>query len=171
MIKIIATLLLSFVILVGADESYVFEAKGEFAKELKALVEKYSKEGKIEAKVYKKSDGIINSILNKYDENLDGKELFTKKCSNCHGKKGEEEAGAGSRIIKNLSKDDFLIALRSYQLDDQYGGSMKMLMQSATEGLRENEAEAIYSYLKGEKTLQNSTNVEKNQEESSSYLQ
>ena len=34
----------------ATEETYVFEAKGEFAKELKALVEKYSKEGKIKDK-------------------------------------------------------------------------------------------------------------------------
>ena len=54
--KIITSLLFIAIALFATDDTYVFEAKGEFAKELKALVEKYSKEGKIEAKVYQKSD-------------------------------------------------------------------------------------------------------------------
>ena len=57
MIKILASLLFVFsTFCVAADDTYVFEAKGAFAKELKTLVEKYSKEGKIEARVYKKDD-------------------------------------------------------------------------------------------------------------------
>ena len=82
----------------ATEETYVFEAKGEFAKELKALVEKYSKEGKIDAKVYTKQeleaekieqDGALVSYSGDY---MTGKELYKKKCSLCHGVKGEKKS-------------------------------------------------------------------------------
>ena len=35
------------------DETYVFEAKGEFAKELKSLIEKHSKDENVTVNIYK----------------------------------------------------------------------------------------------------------------------
>ena len=42
--------LLTFSLNAADEPSYIFEAKGEFAKELKSLVEKYSKDEKLKTK-------------------------------------------------------------------------------------------------------------------------
>ena len=43
------------------DETYIFEAKGEFAKELKALVEKHSKDEGVEVNVYNTTPNVGDS--------------------------------------------------------------------------------------------------------------
>jgi len=173
MFKILLSLLFTIVTFTyAAEDTYVFEAKGAFAKELKALVEKYSKEGKIDAKVYKKDDSIVSSIFNptKYDKS--GKELYEKKCASCHGVNGEVGAGAGSKILKNMSKDDMIFAIYSYGNDEHYGGPMKSLMQDKVVGLNEEKVTAIYNYLHGtEKSTENSIKIEEENEPAGSYLQ
>ena len=47
--------LLTFSLNAVDEPSYIFEAKGEFAKELKSLVEKYSKDENISINVYEKA--------------------------------------------------------------------------------------------------------------------
>ena len=173
MYKILASLLFIFTTLsIASDDSYVFEAKGEFAKELKALVEKYSKEGKIEAKVYKKSDTVIGSLFQRDVSNIDGKETFTKKCSSCHGIKGERSPGYGAKQLNKMTRDEIEKAIWNYKHDDQYGGSGKMLMKSVVVPLREVELNSIINYLHGKQsTSVNSTQVEEEKEAPTSYLQ
>ncbi|MCF6172725.1 MAG: cytochrome c [Campylobacteraceae bacterium] len=155
------------------DDTYVFEAKGAFAKDLKALVEKYSKDGKVEVKVYKKSDSIVSSILEKSQPIQNGKALYTKRCASCHGQHGEVAAGAGSRILKNMSADEITEAVENYKRDEHFGGSMKMLMQDATLAMRSVDLTAIVDYIK-DKTKKNTSEIIKSDdrsEEKSSYLQ
>lgn len=88
------------------EKSYVFEAKGKFAEELKALVEKYSKDGKVDVTVYEnkeaiqsESQTITQSILStftsddaedlKYADIAKGEMLYQKSCASCHGEKAE----------------------------------------------------------------------------------
>ncbi len=172
MYKIFISLLLITVLAVAAEDTYIFEAKGAFAKDLKALIEKYSKDGKIEAKVYKKDTSIIGSILNRGTQNLNGKNIYLKRCASCHGKNGETGAGAGSRLLKNMTKDEMTSSIFKYQTDEHYGGSMKMLMNNNIIGLGENKVVAIYNYLHGEeKDLKSSKKIENSNTEKSSYLQ
>ncbi len=156
---------------VNAEESYVFEAKGAFAKELKALVEKYSKEGKIDAKVYKKDDTIVNTILGRNRVDLNGQNVYTKKCASCHGANGEVSAGAGSRVIKNLSKDDYISSVTAYRIDEHHGGAMKMLMYDIAIGISDDEIEATYNYLHGMNTHKtNNLKTQSSDELESNYL-
>jgi cytochrome c553 len=173
MFKILLSLLFTFVTFAyAAEDTYVFEAKGEFAKELKSLVEKYSKEGKIDAKVYQKDESIISSILGGENYYTDGKALYEKQCASCHGVRGEVGAGAGSRILKDMKKEDIISTIYSYQNDEHYGGSMKSLMQDNIIGINEKKIVSIYNYLHGtEKNKENSTQVEQNDAPESSYLQ
>jgi cytochrome c553 len=173
MFKILLPLLFIIVTFTyAAEDSYVFEAKGAFAKELKALVEKYSKEGKIEAKVYKKDDGIISTILGGSTSNQDGKALYVKKCASCHGQKGEEGAGAGSRLLKDMTADEIEYSMSKYKRDNHFGGSMKALMHNVSVALRGTDIKAITSYIKGTyKPDSKSSTVKNNDKVESSYLQ
>ncbi len=156
----------------ATEDSYVFEAKGAFAKELKALVEKYSKEGKIEAKVYKKDDGIISTILGGSTSSQDGKALYIKKCASCHGQKGEEGAGAGSRLLKDMTADEIEDSMSQYKRDNHFGGSMKTLMHNISVALRGTDIKAITSYIKGtDKSDTKNTTKQNDDELKSSYLQ
>jgi len=171
MFKILLLFILA-IFVYAAEDTYVFEAKGAFAKELKALVEKYSKNEKINVKVYKKDDSIVSSLFNpsKYDKS--GKEIYEKKCASCHGINGEVGAGAGSRILKNMSKKDMLSAIYSYRHDEHYGGSMKSLMQDKVIGLNEKKVISIYNYLhKSKQSVKNSKQKEEKNKPTGTYLQ
>ncbi len=179
MFKFLTSLLIIISISVtvfAKDDTYVFEAKGAFAKELKALIDKYSKEGKIEAKVYKKSPrdkSIIGSILGGGDGyTKSGKELYMKNCASCHGEKGEKFAGAGSRPLINMSEEDIVTALENYKRDEHFGGPMKMLMYDIAVPLRGVEIEEIAAYIKGKSSPSQSveSDEEESEEETSSYL-
>ena len=49
------------------------------------------------------------------------------KCATCHGANGEKAALGKSKIIKDMSKADFVAAMKGYQ-DGTYGGAQKGLM-------------------------------------------
>lgn len=137
------------------ENSYIFEAKGEFAKELKALVEKYSQEENVSIKVYEKKPQSKKGILNIFsdddeqdyaDPNL-GKELYAKKCASCHGKDGSKSAYGASKKLTQMKAEDIKIAFNAY-LDDSYGGRMKFVMKSEAVKTTDNELDAIVSFIK-----------------------
>nr|WP_314399679.1 c-type cytochrome [uncultured Campylobacter sp.] len=98
----------------AADEpSYIFEAKGEFAKELKSLVEKYSKDENISINVYEKapetdSGGKFLNIgvdsKRRYSVEK-GRELYAKNCASCHGEDGSKRAYGSSEKLTNISAE------------------------------------------------------------------
>ncbi|WP_249321612.1 MULTISPECIES: c-type cytochrome [unclassified Campylobacter] len=142
----------------NADEpSYIFEAKGEFAKELKALVEKYSKDENISINVYEKSkeqdrSGRFLNIgidSNKKYSLEKGKELYTKNCARCHGENGEKRASYGSEKLTKLSADDIEVAFSGYLNDPSYGGSTRDIMKSIAATTTYNELGDIIVFLKG----------------------
>lgn len=46
------------------------------------------------------------------------------KCVACHGANGEKVALGKSKIIKDMTKEDFVASLKGYQ-DGTYGGAQK----------------------------------------------
>ena len=56
------------------------------------------------------------------------------KCAGCHGANGEKAAMGKSKIIKDMSKDEFISALKGYK-DGSYGGAMKALMKGQVASL------------------------------------
>ena len=58
------------------------------------------------------------------------------KCASCHGATGEKPALGKSKIIKDMTKADFISALKGYQ-DGTYGGAQKGLMASQVKGMDE----------------------------------
>ena len=57
----------------------------------------------------------------------DGASLY-KKCASCHGDSGDKHALNKSKIIKDMSKEELVVALKGYK-DGTYGGPMKALMK------------------------------------------
>ncbi|OCL82683.1 c-type cytochrome [Arcobacter porcinus] len=58
------------------------------------------------------------------------------KCVACHGANGEKVALGKSKIIKDMSKEDFIASLKGYQ-DGTYGGPMKAMMTGQVKGMSE----------------------------------
>ncbi|AXK48898.1 cytochrome C [Aliarcobacter trophiarum LMG 25534] len=57
-------------------------------------------------------------------------------CVACHGANGEKVALGKSKIIKDLTKAEFVAALKGYQ-DGTYGGPMKGMMTGQVKGMSE----------------------------------
>jgi len=189
--KKIVLFLFFIALLNAAEDSYVFEAKGEFAKELKALVEKYKKDGKVEVTVYKKSDTkekktITQNILSKFTstdaENLSqaditiGKKIYQTRCASCHGINANENKYANSRKLSTLKAIEIADLLKAYR-DRGYGGSTKFIMKPQADMLLGSEMQsvAVYIYSLNHNTKTptsiDSTRVEEEKEAPSSYLQ
>ena len=65
------------------------------------------------------------------------------KCASCHGANGETAAmGGKSKVIKDMTKADFVSALKGYQ-DGTYGGATKGLMTAQVKGMDEATMNAI----------------------------
>ncbi len=64
------------------------------------------------------------------------------KCVACHGANGEKAALGKSKIIKDMTKADFVSALKGYQ-DGTYGGATKGLMTAQVKGMDEATMNAI----------------------------
>ena len=58
------------------------------------------------------------------------------KCATCHGANGEKAAMGKSKVIKDMTKADFVSALKGYQ-DGTYGGASKGLMTGQVKGMDE----------------------------------
>ncbi len=64
------------------------------------------------------------------------------KCVSCHGANGEKVALGKSKIIKDMTKDEFVASLKGYQ-DGTYGGAQKALMVGQVKGMDEATMNAI----------------------------
>ncbi len=71
--------------------------------------------------------------------------LYTK-CVSCHGAEGEKAALGKSLIIKDMSKADFLKALKGYK-DGSYGQAMKAMMKAQVATLNDAQMEEIASFI------------------------
>jgi cytochrome c553 len=58
------------------------------------------------------------------------------KCATCHGANGEKAALGKSKVIKDMTKADFVAALKGYQ-DGTYGGAQKALMVGQVKDMTE----------------------------------
>lgn len=75
----------------------------------------------------------------------DGATIF-KKCAACHGANGEKVALGKSKVIKDLSKEQIITAIKGFK-DGTYGGSMKALMKGQVASLSEADIEAVAEYI------------------------
>lgn len=181
-LSFLACLLTPF--LLANDETYVFEAKGEFAKELKALVEKHSKDEGVEVNVYNTAPNDVGDSrflgigINK---NIDysteqGKKVYDKKCLECHGEKGDRRSYAGARKLSNMSGKEIYYSFQAYYNDSTHGKAGRIIMQPIAASTSSEELGYIIAYLKGEddfifkdKAMEN-TNISRNPTNQGTYL-
>jgi len=72
----------------------------------------------------------------------------TAGCSGCHGANFEKKAMGKSKVVKDLSKEDIVNALKGYK-DGSYGGAMKGMMKGQVASLSEADMIAIADSIKG----------------------
>lgn len=68
------------------------------------------------------------------------------KCIGCHGANGEKVALGKSKVIKDMTKADFITAMKGYK-DGSYGGPMKGLMKGQVTSLSDADIEAIAAQI------------------------
>ncbi|WP_072680725.1 c-type cytochrome [Arcobacter sp. LA11] len=69
-----------------------------------------------------------------------------QKCVGCHGANGEKVALGKSKVIKDMTKAEFIAAMKGYK-DGSYGGPMKGLMKGQSVGLSDADIEAIANQI------------------------
>jgi len=72
-----------------------------------------------------------------------------KHCLACHGQSWEKRALGKSAIVKDMSKEHIVIALKGYK-NGTYGGSMKGLMKGQISKYSDKELEAIAEAIKSQ---------------------
>lgn len=65
-----------------------------------------------------------------------------KPCAGCHGLEGEKVANGVSKIINQMSKEDFIASMEGYK-DGSYGGKLKALMRGQVMRLSKEDIEAL----------------------------
>ena len=81
--------------------------------------------------------------------------LYSSKidsCIGCHGTQFEKMALGKSKVVKNMSKENIIKAIKGYK-DGSYGGDMKSLMRGQVSHLSDTDIEAIVSEIKNEKKV------------------
>ena len=84
---------------------------------------------------------IAGAIIGSTSLMADGGALY-KKCAGCHGQTGEKVALGKSKVIKDMSKADIVVAMKGYK-DGTYGGAMKGLMKGQVTKLSDADIQAI----------------------------
>ncbi|WP_052746177.1 nitrate reductase cytochrome c-type subunit [Sulfurovum lithotrophicum] len=72
----------------------------------------------------------------------------TAACAGCHGQHFEKKAMGKSKIVKDMSEADILVALKGYK-NGTYGGAMKGLMKGQVASLSDADMKAIAASIKG----------------------
>ncbi len=72
----------------------------------------------------------------------------TAGCVSCHGANFEKKALGKSKIVKDMSKEDIVKALKGYK-DGSYGGAMKGTMKPQVANLSDADIEDIANQIKG----------------------
>jgi len=144
--------------LLAQDDTYVFEAKGELAQELKEVVNKHAKDGNSDIKVYKapqervKDSRFLATGLNKninYNAQK-GEEIYNAKCLRCHGEKGTKLTNAGVRRLSQMTGQEIFTSFNAYFSDDSHGQSARIAMQPIAASTSSTDLGYIIAYLKGE---------------------
>jgi cytochrome c553 len=129
------------------------EKTAEVAKDAKKAVEEKATEAKkvveekateVKKAVEEKATEAKKAVTEKV---ADAKEAVastvdTKACAACHGAKFEKKAMGKSKIVKDMSKEDIIKALKGYK-DGSYGGAMKGLMKGQVASFDDAKIEAV----------------------------
>jgi cytochrome c-type protein NapB len=76
--------------------------------------------------------------------------VSTAACAGCHGQNFEKKALNVSKVVKDMSKDEIVAALKGYKAGT-FGGSMKGVMDGQVKSLSDADIEAIAAQIAGEK--------------------
>lgn len=87
--------------------------------------------------------GLVAGVLT--SQGLFAEPLY-QKCITCHGAQGEKVALGKSKIIKDMSKEDFIASMKGYQ-DGTYGGPMKAVMLGQVKGLSDADIQKIADFI------------------------
>ncbi len=161
MLKVLLSVSILCAFSFGADKetTYVFKAKGEFAKELKQLMKKHEKDGKVEIYEEKpdyynapryKQRTVVDSILGNeeiYGNIRYGERLYDKTCYRCHGKKADKSSYPSARVLNTLTKDQLFDAMRAYKTDSDYGGFAKFVMREQAIPLSDDDMASLATYI------------------------
>jgi len=71
----------------------------------------------------------------------------TAGCKSCHGADFEKKAMNVSKVVKEMSKEDIVKALKGYK-DGSYGGAMKAIMKGQVKNLDDAAIEALAAEIK-----------------------
>ena len=74
--------------------------------------------------------------------------VSTAACAGCHGQHFEKVAMGKSKVVKDMSEADILVALKGYK-DGTYGGAMKGLMKGQVASLSDADMKAMAASIKG----------------------
>lgn len=96
----------------------------------------------------KKEEQRIAKVQLQQRKSRSGKKIYTSKCANCHGEKGEELYGT-SRAINQLNLIDFTTTMRDYGLGT-YDRGQAIIMRPYQ--LTANDTKNVYVYLQSLKT-------------------
>jgi len=77
---------------------------------------------------------------------VNGELIYSKQCSNCHGKMGRKSAFGKSAVIGSLTKEEIVYALKGYQ-NGTYGGSMKKMMKKEISSFNNEEIDSVAQYI------------------------
>jgi len=80
-----------------------------------------------------------------------------QSCTGCHGQNFEKAALGKSKIVKDMSKEDIVTALKGYK-DGTYGGPMKAVMQGQVKN-NVTDPEKMAEAIKGETTVPDVTKL------------
>jgi len=73
--------------------------------------------------------------------------VSTAACAGCHGQHFEKKAMGVSKIVKDMSKADIIVALKGYK-NGTYGGSMKGIMKGQVANLSDEDIKAMADLIK-----------------------
>jgi len=71
----------------------------------------------------------------------------TATCKGCHGQDFEKKAMNVSKVVKDMSKEDIVKALKGYK-DGSYGGAMKGIMKNQVAKFDDAAIEALAEEIK-----------------------
>ena len=72
----------------------------------------------------------------------------TAACTGCHGQNFEKPALGKSKVVKDMSKEDIVKALKGYKAGT-YGGAMKAMMKGQVAALSDADIDSIAASIKG----------------------
>ncbi|MDY0327297.1 MAG: cytochrome c [Arcobacteraceae bacterium] len=136
-----------------SSDCVCFKLEGEMGAELKALIEKYHGElanvksgsSSEESKGYTLFTVTEKQAMTKAELKDIGQNLFTTRCTVCHGDQGQKRAYGKSRALNTLTLEDMTNSIRGYK-GGTYDRGMGFLM-SPFANISEEEVQGVYEYL------------------------